>query len=186
MKPRSLATPILLLIGCTFTIVGIVAGLVFGKPILDNAKASEDWPQTQGEVIESELEESRGDNGTMYSAHVVYRFALDGGDFESNRIWFGGDYSTSNRSEMFEVVKKYPVGQTVTVYYSPDTPSESVLMPGAYASSYVLFAIVMVFLGVGGSLLLGFVFLFVRSATGFTSEESQFRDAAFDDFEQIK
>jgi len=184
MKPRSLSTLVLLLIGSVFTIIGIVAGLVFGKPILDKAKASEQWPQIQGEVIESELETSQGENGTMYSAHVVYRYALDGGDFESDRIWFGGDYSTSNRSEMFEVVKKYPAGKAVTVYYSPDKPSESVLMPGAYTSSYILFAIGMVFLGIGGALLLGFVFLFVRSVTGFQSAESQFRDTAFDDFGQ--
>lgn len=185
MKPGSVSILVLLLIGSVFTIIGIVAGLVFGKPMLDEAKASEHWPQTQGEIIESELETSRGDNGTMYGAHVVYRYSLDGGEFESDRIWFGGDYSTSNRSEMFEVVKQYPVGQAVTVYYSPDQPSESVLMPGAYTSSYILFAIGMVFLGIGGSLLLGFVFLFVQSVTGFKSEEGQFRDAAFDDFGQM-
>jgi len=184
MKPKSLSIVILLLIGGIFTTIGIVAGLVFGKPILDQAKASEEWPQTQGEILESELVESHDDDSTTYGAQVIYRYSLDGGEFESDRIWFGGDYSTSNRSEMFEVVKKYPVGQAVTVYYSPDDPTEAVLMPGAYTSSYVLFAIGMVFLGIGGSLLLGFVFLFVQSVTGFKSEESQFRDAVFDDFER--
>ena len=186
MKPKSLSIIILLLIGGVFTTIGIVVGLVFGKPILDQAKASEQWPQTPGGVLESELVESRDDGSTTYGAHVVYRYNLDGGEFESDRIWFGGDYSTSNRSEMFEVVKKYPVGQAVTVFYSPDKPSEAVLMPGAYTSSYVLFAIGMVFLVIGSLLLLGFVFLFVRSVTGFKSEESQFRDAAFDDFQQME
>ena len=185
MKPRSFPVIILLLFGGIFTTIGIVAGLVVGKPILDNAKASEQWPQTQGEVLESELNESRDDNGKTYAAHVIYRYSLDGGEFESDRIWFGGDYSTSNRSEMFEVVKKYPIGQAVTVYYSPDDPAEAVLIPGAYTSSYLLFGIGMVFLAIGSLLLVGFAFMFVRSVTGFKSEESQFHDAAFDDFERM-
>ena len=181
MKLRSFPVIILLLIGGVFTTIGIVTGLVFGRPILNKAKASEQWPQTQGEVLESELHESQDDNSTTYAAHVIYRYSLDGGEFESDRIWFGGDYSTSNRSAMFEIVKKYSVGQTITVYYSPDDPAEAVLMPGAYISSYLLFVIGMVFLAIGNLLLVGFAFMFVRSVTGFKSEESQFRDAAFDD-----
>ena len=129
-----------------FTTIGIVAGLGFGKPLPDEAKASEQWPQTQGEILKSELEESQSEDGTMYGAHVAYRYAQDGGEFESSRVWFGGDYSTSDRSEMFEVVRKYPVGSVVQVYYSPDNPAESVLMPGAYTSSYVLYSIGMLFL----------------------------------------
>ena len=100
----------------------------------------------------------------MYSAHVVYRYDLDGGSFESDRVWFGGDYSTSDRSEMSEVDRRYPVGADVMVYYSPDDPSQSVLMPGAYLSSYILFVIGMVFLSVAGLLLLIYVVLIVRSS----------------------
>jgi hypothetical protein len=169
MKPGSLPVIILLLIGGIFTTTGIVTGLVFGKPILDQTKSSEQWPQNQGEILESELVESRSDGSTTYGAHVVYHYDLDGGAFESDRIWFGDDYSTSNRSDMFEVVRKYPVGQMVTVYYSPDKPSEAVLMPGAYTSSYVRFTIGLIFLGIGSLLLLGFAFLFVRFVTGFKS-----------------
>jgi len=165
MKVRSVPSLVLLLLILSFSSVGIVAGLVFGKPILEQAKTSEEWPQTPGAILVSELEESRSDEGTrMYSAHVVYRYDLDGGSFESDRVWFGGDYSTSDRSEMSEVVRRYPVGADVMVYYSPDDPSQSVLMPGAYLSSYILFVIGMVFLSVAGLLLLIYVVLIVRSS----------------------
>jgi len=102
----------------------------------------------------------------MYSAHVVYSFEVDGEKFESNRLWFGGDYSTSDRSEMFEIVKKYPAGQDVTVYYSADDPSQSVLTPGAFASSYIMYGIGMAFLGIGVLLLCILIFVAVRSAFG--------------------
>ena len=184
MKSGSLAIVVLLFLGVVFASIGAVTGLVFGKPMLDQAKATEQWPQTSGEVLESELVESRGDDGFLYRAHVVYRYALDGAEFESDRIWSGLDYSTSDRSEMQEIVRTHPVGKTVTVYYSPDDPAESVLMPGANLSSYVLFSVGLVFLAVGGFLLLIAVFLVARSVAGFPSDESAFRDTAFDDFNQ--
>jgi len=184
MKPRSIACLILLALGTSFTTIGIVLGLLIGKPIVDQANASEQWPQTQGEILVSEVVESHGDDGTMYSAHVVYKYTLDGGDLESDRVWFGGDYSTSDRSEMSEVVRKYPVGQTVDVYYSSDDPTEAVLMPGAYTSTYVLFVIGMVFLVIGAVLLLILIFMFARSFAGLQSDESEFHDPGFNDVEQ--
>lgn len=168
---------VLLLLGGIFTTIGVLVGLVVGRPILDNARATEQWPQADGEVLESRLDESRGENGTMYSAHVVYRYALDGGEFESNRIWYGGDYSTSDRSEMFEIVKQYPVGRQVTVYYSPDEPSEAVLIPGAFVLSHLLYVIGLVFLAIGGVLLLVLVFLVVRSVIGPGGGSESFEDS---------
>ena len=137
-------------VGTIFCAAGSFIALSFGKPLLDKAKASEQWPTTEGEVIESELERHRSNQSTTYSALVVYKYAVDGGEFESDRIWFGGDYSTSDRSEMSAVVKDFPVGKAVTVYISPDDPAESVLMPGAFISSYLLYSISLAFAIIGG------------------------------------
>ena len=128
MKLGSFPTVVLLLIGSVFTAIGIVAGLVIGLPILIDAKACEQWPQTQGEVLDATFLESQGDDGSTYAAHVTYRDSLNGNEFEADRICLGGDYSTSNRSKMSEIISKYSVGQAVTVYYSPDVPSVAVLM----------------------------------------------------------
>ena len=128
MKLGFFPTIILLLLGGVFTTVGIVAGLVIELPILNGAKACEQWPQTQGEILDATSLESQGDDGTTYTAHVTYRCSLNGNEFESDRICLGGDYSTSNRSKMSEIISKYSVGQAVTVYYSPDVPSVAVLM----------------------------------------------------------
>ena len=51
-----------------------VAGFGFGKPMLDKARASTEWPTTDGKVIESEVERHRGNDGeTMYKALVSGR-----------------------------------------------------------------------------------------------------------------
>jgi len=158
MTHKHIGTIVVLILGTVFSIAGGVAGFGFGKPILDKAKASNEWPSTDGKVIESELERHRGNEGeTMYKALVVYEYSLDGGEFESDRVWFGGGYSTSDRSEMQAVVKEYPVGKNVTVYYSPDDPGEAVLKPGAYFSSYLLFGGGLIFFTIGSLMLLGLV-----------------------------
>ncbi len=166
MKADKTVWLVLLLLGGIFTTVGVVVGLFVARPMLNNARATEQWPQTDGEVLESSLQESQGDDGILYSAHVVYRYALDGGEFESSRIWYGGQYSTGDRSEIFEVVKRFPVGSSVTVYYSPDKPSESVLIPGTFVVSQVLSIIGFIFLAVGGFLLLLMVRFMVRPRSG--------------------
>ena len=181
-------------LGTVFVGVGYLVGIWLGKPILDDAKTSTTWPTTPGEVIESELERHRGEDGTTYSALVVYRYSLDGGEFESDRVWIGGNYSTSNRAEMQAVVREYPVGNRVTVYYSPDDPAQSVLKPGAFISSYVCFGIGMVFLVIGSMLLLGVFITFLwglkRSVVadadgafgGQAFDSMTTRSADFDDF----
>ncbi len=158
MASKKTGTIVLLILGTVFSVAGGVAGFGFGKPILDKAKASTDWPTTDGKVIESELERHRDNEGeTMYKALVVYEYTLDGGEFESDRVWFGGGYSTSDRSDMQSVVREYSVGKKVTVYYSPDDPSESVPQPGAFFSSYLLFGIGLIFLAVGSLMVVGVV-----------------------------
>lgn len=188
MKGRAVGLLIVFVLSFVFSAVGAGVGFGLGKPIVDEAKASVNWPTVEGTVTESLLEESRSDGSTMYSAHVVYEYALDGGQLDSDRIWFGGNYSTSDRSEMSKVVRDYPVGRKVTVYYSPDNPAESVLLPGAYFSTYILFSVGMVFLAVGGILLLVFLcMLFFTGGRQITSkgdEEfgSQFGAGTSDDF----
>jgi hypothetical protein len=122
------------IIGSVFLLIGGGVAFYFGKPILDKARASESWPTVQGQVIKSELESHHDKKKTTYSALVIYKFEADGEDYEGDEVWFG-QYSSSDRSAMQKLVKEYPVGKDVTVYYSPDDPTQAVLQPGAFTSS---------------------------------------------------
>lgn len=135
-------------LGVIFIAVGGGVGFFVGKPILEQAKSSESWPTVQGTVIESELDRRRKDGSTTYKAIVVYEYEISGEEYEGDRIWFG-QYSSSNRSEMQKLVREFPEGKKVTVFYSPDDSSASVLKPGAFTSSYMVYAVGMVFLGIG-------------------------------------
>lgn len=149
MSSRKAGPVAAFIIGVVMLLIGGGVGFFIGKPILDRAKASESWPTADGKVIESELRRSRDNDGdSTYSADIVYEYRVDGEAFEGDEIWFG-QYSSSNRSEMNELVREYPAGQNVVVYYSPDDPSTAVLKPGAFTSSYMVYGIGLVFFGVG-------------------------------------
>jgi hypothetical protein len=101
----------------------------------------------------------------MYKAMVIYQYSLDGSEFESDRVWFGGGYSTNDWSAMQAVVREYPVGKKVTVHYSPDAPDEAVLQPGAFFSSYLLFGIGLTFAVIGSLMLVGVLVYRICGAT---------------------
>jgi hypothetical protein len=180
------------IIGSVFLLIGGGVAFYFGKPILDKAKASESWPTVQGQVIKSELESHHDKKKTTYSALVIYKFEADGEDYEGDEVWFG-QYSSSDRSAMQKLVKEYPVGKDVTVYYSPDDPTQAVLQPGAFTSSYMVYGIGLLFFGIGCLLviipLLKLVFLTAAVVTspadsfvggGSASGADTFGDAGFD------
>jgi hypothetical protein len=185
MLIKNSGTIILLILGTVFSIAGGVASFGYGKPLLDKAKASTEWPTTDGKVIESEVERHRNnDDETMYKAMVIYQYSLDGANFESDRVWYGDGYSTNDRSAMQTVVKEYPVGKKVTVYYSPDAPDEAVLQPGAFFSSYLLFGIGLTFAVIGSLMVVGVTVKRVLGASmgdSWGSHPDTFGDDTFND-----
>ncbi len=180
MKLFSVPSLVLFVLAATFLGVGGGIGLLWGKPLVDRARASEHWPQTVGRIMNSELRESMSDGTRMYSADIVYRYQVEDREYVSGRVWFGGSYSTSDRSEMMALVGSFPPGMDVTVFYSPDDPGEAVLMPGAWFSTYILYATGLVFLGIGLLLLVILVVLLLKRQEQVAAEE--LASAGFDEF----
>lgn len=154
MTGRGLGSCLVVGIGLLFAVAGGCVAFLIGKPILDNAKASESWPSVPGRIIESEMERHRNDGKTTYSALIAYEFTVNNQTFEGDGVWFG-QYSTSDRSEISNIVRQYPVGQQVDVYYAADDPTNCVLQPGVTTSSYLVFGIGLLFLGIGSLLIIG-------------------------------
>jgi len=141
-------------VGTIFLIVGYCLLTFWGKPTLENAKNSVDWPTVQGEVTKSKVGSHTSEDSTTYSADVTYRYLVNETEIHCDRIWFGDNYSTSDRTMFEKIVKKYPVGKEVKVYYNPDDEFIAVLEPGAVTSSYLGFGMGWGFMGIGIALLL--------------------------------
>lgn len=139
-----------------FLAVGI--GLsIWGWNVLQNARVSESWPTTSGEILSSSVRVDNDDDGTSYFGDVIFRYAVADLPYTSGTVSFG-QYGSSNRSHAEEIVGKYPVGSRVTVYYDPEDVKTAVLEPGVTWSSYFIIGMGLLFtclpLGLGPFMLL--------------------------------
>ncbi len=143
-----------LFFGVIFSAVGFGVAFYVGKPILNNANASSDWPSVSGVITTSRVTTSRSDGSTMYSADVVYDYTVEGQKYTGDNVFFGGNYSTSSSSGINKIVNRYPKGKTVKVFYDPNEVGNSVLEPGTTWSSYMVYGVGLLFLVIGVLVLL--------------------------------
>ncbi len=168
---RKRANPLLgVLIMPLFLIVGVFV-TKWGAKTLDNAKESMDWPTVQGQVLHSEVvrekksnsgSRSSGGSSVTYNADVMFEFKLKGDTYSSDNVSFG-QYSSSDPSEARKIVRDYPQGSSVTVYYNPEDPDVSVLEPGVTWSSYIIWGMGLLFSGIGVLGFLGCLFSVLRN-----------------------
>jgi hypothetical protein len=113
------------------------------------ASASTDWPHTAGRVVSSTLEHD--DEQAAYP-RIIYEFDLNGTRFQGDRVHFGG-YRSRDDPYALRLVKQYPEGTEVTVYYMPDNPESSLLEPGIRWHAWLMPGVGAVFLIIGFVLL---------------------------------
>ena len=88
------------------------------------------WPATQGEVRSSEVLKVQpldARESEMYRPEIRYAFTVDGKEYTGvRRALLTMRYSGPKPAA--DVVARYPVGGSVTVYYDPVNPRESILI----------------------------------------------------------
>lgn len=163
-----------LVIGAIFGTVGFCLIWFWGWPVLQHAKASEQWSDTNGVVASSQvIYDKDSDGDTTYKPDILYNYQVNGKSYQQGNIRYDGSWASSRSTYARDMVRKYPVGKQVDVYYDPDEVSEAVLEPGVIWASYfplgfgLIFFLVGagIFLGVGGPLLLK-MFIARRAASG--------------------
>lgn len=96
-----------------------------------SAKASNDWPSVTGALTELQLWGKRRINGEMVDSEnlsVQYQYELNGKKFAGRRVAF----YTLHYPETVDFAKCYPQGSRVSVFYNPQNPAESVIVPGLH------------------------------------------------------
>lgn len=81
------------------------------------------WPSTEGLVTHSDVARDE----EHWKPDVRYTYSVDGSQFESDSIRFGGAFGTTSRSPAQAVAEQYPAGETVLVFFDPDDPSRACL-----------------------------------------------------------
>jgi Protein of unknown function (DUF3592) len=94
------------------------------------SRESTEWPAVAGVVVDTRaVWSSSPRSGRSYWPLVHYRYSVDGTTYGGDRVSFRADYG---RADAEDAVAKYPVGSTVSIFYSPGVPQRSVLEPGTW------------------------------------------------------
>lgn len=93
-----------------------------------SAEKSRTWPSTPGTVTRSWTSErySRIGWGINYTPHISYTYGVGERVYKGDRILFGIPGWKSKKTSL-EWVDTHRAGETVTVYYDPAEPVNSVL-----------------------------------------------------------
>jgi hypothetical protein len=87
------------------------------------------WPQTAGKVVESTVEEVRGESLPRESFAPRIRFTYYAGGKPRESRHFAFHVWNGSRARAEATVARYSVGSVVTVYHHPDRPEQAVLEP---------------------------------------------------------
>jgi hypothetical protein len=105
-----------------FSLLSGAALLALSLWLRSRSKQCLQWPSVTGYVIEARVDDSRLD---MMKPVLRYRYEVGHRSYIGFRVAFSG-YGVS-RSAMEQLIKPYPQGGAVTVYYNPQDPSSAVL-----------------------------------------------------------
>jgi len=128
---------------------------------LQAVSASEEWPSVAGSIESARLGKqldstsSTGKRRYLYSAEIRYRYSVNGVSHSGHRISFG-DYSTDSPRDARRLLRHYPRGKSVTVFYAPDNPGEAVLERSSGVGNIVTLLAAIIFLLGGAGILLAF------------------------------
>ncbi len=108
-----------------FVTLSLLAGAALvglGLWLRARSRACLAWPSVDGQVIESRIDDAHLE---MTKPILRYRYAVAGREHVGFRASFSG-YGVS-RAAMEALIRPYPLGATVRVYYNPADPALAVL-----------------------------------------------------------
>lgn len=102
------------------------------------------WPSVPGQILESHVDDSQLE---AMKPVVRYRYQVDGKAYVGFRVAYSG-YGSSRRA-MDNLIRPYPVGSQVPVYYNPQNPAVAVLDIAARSdwAYWLLFGIAFLLVG---------------------------------------
>jgi hypothetical protein len=116
-------------------VIGLLfAGIGTGLLVLTawnavQAIKSRAWPQCNGRIVISRIDTHSGEDAA-HRASITYQYRIDDREYVGTRVRYCDWLWLSWRSPASALVRKFPAGTTVPVYYDRRGPSESVLEPG--------------------------------------------------------
>lgn len=147
-KPYSPTSSNLLFPLSVILILGGFVFLIFVSSIMWKQIESKSWPSTTAVVVSANYQKTGYTHHWMIEGTIFYDYKLHSQLFRSNRFsMWSKDYKI-NVSDYSPATGPYTNGMSVSIYYNPANPDESVLSPGTSAMSWLI-GLPLMLLGVG-------------------------------------
>jgi hypothetical protein len=131
---------------------GLIAAAMAAKQA--EAKGAAKWTKASGRVLRSRLKGVKSQGKESQAADIEYEFTIGFNRFRGNRPNFA---EIVDGDEAKALVKRYPEGASVPVYYDPADPSKSVIdreLPKFFAVAWAVIAGLAVAIAAGGAWLI--------------------------------
>lgn len=114
-----------------FMVGGALTALLYGNHWREGVQ-SEGFVEGRARILESALNSSVLDRGgaRRHSPRVVYEYQVDGEVFRADRVHVHRVTSDSNKEPILRLLRQYPPGAEVPVFYDPEDPEVAVLRTG--------------------------------------------------------
>lgn len=106
-------------------LVGSVPLALRASHRLSTYRRQKHWPKAQGRILESSVVEHRDDNGSSYTAKLVYRYSVGGREYKSSQHTDGYKYQVT-KAGVEEVSRRFAVGSVAEVSINPNDASEAI------------------------------------------------------------
>lgn len=149
--------PLFLGLGLVFVTASIIA-LVYDRWSWRQLAGSTSWPSCVGVVTRSDARENVGEGGSSWVFILRYRYVVDGRVYEGRELSFDGMVWSTDPADIERMIRHYPEGTQVRVYYDPNRPKQAALTRGAardrtlagFSAALLAFGFLFVVLGAFG------------------------------------
>ena len=120
--------------------------------VRDRAQLAEarGWPSVEGRITSGYVATQRGSgrNRTRYFPRIEYSYSVEGRTYSNHYIWLTSSGSFSREDGARRVLRTYPVGSIVPVFYAPADPQRSALkVEGESGALAILVVVGLVLMG---------------------------------------
>jgi hypothetical protein len=150
-----------IIVGAIFLLIGIIVSFISLIRILQSLFAKS-WSTTEGKITRSKIYISRSYSSsntssgatkqrtTSYRPDIEFEYRVQDQVYKSTRVYYGSKMGSSwkwRRSKKY--VDKYPIGQSLTIFYKPSNYKKAVLEPGIHRELIfsILFGLLILYIG---------------------------------------
>lgn len=115
------------------------------------------WPNTYGKITQSQITKvKRSETGSVFSHYrtvIQYEYIVDDVSYKSQTLSFPDqawqilNRGLRSRQSAKKLQTKYPINQSIEVYYNPKNPKQSILEPTIADKNLILTLIIILVMG---------------------------------------